>query len=249
MFSSAVSARMFCDLAWAPDDVALGEDGLVVSDPDTGGSIPQLPWARLEAQAIHDTFYPHALHLGRTDDGRLSPGGEGTVEQVRAWLQSGSGAITHLACHGAVQPGKGDEPTSYLVLEGGRKLAAEDLVAALTAERGRRLGLAVLAACSSGVTGRGYDEAYSIGTALLASGTRSVVSALWEVPDSATSVLMFMFHHFLRKLPAADALHAAQLWMLRPDRKIPDSMPADLRERIGDPTDETAWAGFVHAGR
>jgi hypothetical protein len=62
-----------------------------------------------------------------------------------------------------------------------------------------------------------------------------------------------MVHQFLmvdRRTPW-EALRDAQLWMLDPDREIPDRMPAELRKRLNesDPTDITGWAGFVHWGR
>ena len=86
---------------------------------------------------------------------------------------------------------------------------------------------------------------------LLARGARSVVSAQWPVADSETSVLMFMFHHFLRveNLRPADALRAAQLWMLR-DRRPPRSMPDALLTRLARVGEirVAAWAGFVHSG-
>ena len=248
VFSYAVSARMFCDLAWA-SDVALTTDGLVVADPDTGGVAADLPSARREALAVRDGFYPQASLLGRTVDRRPAADGAGTVEQVRDWLATGSGTVLHVACHGEVCPGDGDDPTSYLVLAGGRRLAAEDLVAALTSRRARDLAVAVLALCHSGSTGRGADEAYSLATAFLAAGTRSVVSAMWAIPESPTSILMYLFHHFLRELPPADALRAAQLSMLQPGSELLRTVPEALRDMIGDPADLTAWAGFVHFGR
>jgi hypothetical protein len=66
---------------------------------------------------------------------------------------------------------------------------------------------------------------------------------------------MFMFHHHLMtdRLPVWEALHRAQLWMIGPDRKIPDTMPESLREQLhhdhSDPADVAAWAGFLHSGR
>ena len=84
--------------------------------------------------------------------------------------------MLHLACHGVVTDGGGTDDTSYLLLDGGARLSAEDLVRALRASPRLDLGLAVLAACNSGVSGRGYDEAFSVATALLASGTRSVIN-------------------------------------------------------------------------
>ncbi len=82
---------------------------------------------------------------------------------------------------------------------------------------------------------------------------RSVLSTLWPIPDAATSVLMFMFHHFLRveRRPVWDALHRAQLWMIDPRRELPERMPRELRDELArtDPAEVAAWAGFVHWGR
>ena len=99
----------------------------------------------------------------------------------------------------------------------------------------------------------GYDEAYSLGTALLAGGVRSVLCTQWAVPDEETSVLMFMVHHFVHSagLPAWAALRQAQRWMLDPDREVPADMPTPLRSAL-DPeklADVVAWAAFVHWGR
>jgi CHAT domain-containing protein len=103
------------------------------------------------------------------------------------------------------------------------------------------------------VSGRGHNEAFSLSTAFLVAGADSVVGSLWPVPDEATSVLMFLTHHFLRTHgePPAKALRRAQLWMLNPDRELPDDLPPALaaRSRRIDPHDLTAWAGFTHLGR
>jgi CHAT domain-containing protein len=111
----------------------------------------------------------------------------------------------------------------------------------------------VLAACHTGQAISGYDEAYSLGTAFLAAGARSVLSTQWSVPDSDTSVLMYMFHHFLmaQRRPAWAALRDAQLWMLDPDRRVPDRMPGELRDQLGtaDPATVASWAGFLHWGQ
>ncbi|WP_189982359.1 CHAT domain-containing protein, partial [Streptomyces capoamus] len=70
--------------------------------------------------------------------------------------------------------------------------------------------------------------------------------------DAATSVLMFMFHHFLREggMPPADALREAQLCMVG-CRKPPEQMPRRLRGYFGSAAepDTAAWAAFVHIGR
>ena len=81
-----------------------------------------------------------------------------------------------------------------------------------------------------------------------------MLSTQWSVPDDATSVLMFMFHHYLRAegRPAWAALHAAQTWMLDPRAEVPATMPGPLRRRLGTAGGRaavTAWAAFVHWGR
>lgn len=251
-FSQAASARMLCASA-ARTPVPLAPVGLVVGDPDTTYASAELTAARVEAYAIHQSFYRGGRYLGRRPDGRPSRSGAGTAAQIRDWLTSirpGAGAMLHLACHGVVEV---NETTSYLLLAGRERLTAEELIGVLAEAPQRALGLVVLAACRTGVSSRGYDEAYSLGTAFLAGGARSVLSTQWSIPDRATSVLMFMFHHFLmtERRPAWDALRRSQLWMLDPDRRPPAGMSPQLRRQLWqtDPAQIVAWAGFVHWGR
>jgi CHAT domain-containing protein len=79
-----------------------------------------------------------------------------------------------------------------------------------------------------------------------------VLGARWAVDDRLTAVAMFALHHYLAvdRLPAADALRAAQLWMLDPDRAPLPGMPSTLRDRarrrlLGD---VSVWAAFGHHG-
>lgn len=251
-FSYAASARMLCDSA-ARDPVEPGVGGLIVGDPRTDGAGQPLTAARAEAFAIREAFYIGARYAGRCPDGSDGPAGAGTAEQVVDWLTSrrpGAGAMLHLACHGVVVPEGASR--SYLCLAGGT-LTAEEIVGRMAAHPERRIGLVVLAACRSWVTARGYDEAYSLSTTFLAGGARTVLSTQWSVPDDATSVLMFMFHHYLRveRHPARDALRLAQMWMVDPRRRVPSTMPPQLRRQLDgtDPAEIVSWAGFVHAGR
>ena len=247
--SQAVSARMLCRSA-EQEPVPPSSGGLVLADPDAGPGVVGLAAARREALAIRQVFHPGARYLGRRPDGSTSPSGGGTRAEVVAWL-SGADGMLHLSCHGVVQAG-GDRPTAFLLLADGGKLLAEELIA-LLAQAPDRVDLAVLAACHSGVAMTGYDEAYSLGTAFLAGGVRSVLCSQWAVPDEETSVLMYMVHHFVHcaGLPAWAALREAQRWMLDPERDVPDDMPEPLRSVL-DPTklaDVVAWAAFVHWGR
>lgn len=252
VFSYAPSARLLCDSAWGKD-VELTDHGLVVGDPDTGGAARNLPSARAEALAIRRTYYAAARYVGRDAAGGPAEQGRGDRTDLLDWLGDPSGGpMAHLACHGVVRAGEDGPHSSYLLLADNQRLAAEELVSTLAAAPDRVLRLAVLAACDSGASGRGYDEAFSLATAFLARRTQSVVSALWSVPDAPTSVLMFLFHHYLRVggMPAADALRAAQLWLLG-DEPPPEQMPQDLRARAvrRAARDISAWAGFVHFGR
>ncbi|MGV9697429.1 CHAT domain-containing protein [Streptomyces sp. NPDC003470] len=252
VFSYAPSARLLCETAWL-GPVPLTDGGLVVGDPDTAGAARELPAARLEALAVRDSFYPRARYVGRMPDGGPGPQGHGTGEEVLRWFADPDGGpVVHLACHGIVDESTEPGDSSYLLLHDGEHLAAERVLDVLVQGSGRDIALAVLAACSTGRSGRGHDEAFSLSTTLLAGRVRSVVSATWSVPDTATSVLMFLFHHFLRErgMGPADALHEAQLCMIG-RREKPTAMPRQLRERLLSPqvSDIASWAGFVHIGR
>ena len=251
--SQAASARMLChsaELARVP----VSPLGLVVGDPDTDRAARDLPAARLEAYAVQRSFYRGARYVGRRLDGSASPSGVGSADEVRDWLTTaapGAGAMLHLACHGVVQA-DATATVSYLLLAGGDRLTAEELIELMGRAPERDVALIVLAACRTGLSISGYDEAYSLGTAFLAGGVRSVLSTQWGIPDRATSVLMFMFHHNLaaRALPPWQALREAQLWMLDPGRPL-DMLPPPLRGQLADadPADIVAWAGFVHWGQ
>jgi hypothetical protein len=251
-FSHTASARMLVNSAALPP-VPQGPVGLVVADPDTGHFASGLAGARFESYAIHRVFYPGSRYLGRRPDSTTSPSGAGSGQEVRAWLTStdpAAGAMLHLACHGVVQT---SQPETYVVLAGGDRLAADELIPLLAANPDRAIGLVVLSASHSGVSAYGHDEAYSLGTAFLAGGVRSVVSTRWAIPDSAGSAFAFMFHHFLvaEGHPVWDALRRAQLWMLDPEREAPATMPRPLANLLAgtDLAAVVAWAGYMHWGQ
>ncbi|MEU6916203.1 CHAT domain-containing protein [Streptomyces olindensis] len=225
------SARLLCEVAARP--AAGTRQTLVVGNPTR-----DLHHAGEEAEAVHRVFHP---------DGDLLGPGTATPAAVTDWLRRQRGGLLHLACHGVVR--QGERHSAYLALSGGR-LAAEELTEGATRYRG--LDLVVLAACRTNVSGHGYDEAYSLSTAFLVAGARAVIGSLWPVPDEATSLLMYMTHHFMSQegLPPGQALRSAQSWMLNDRRAAPPGMPDRLRARVGDirGDDLTAWAGFTHLG-
>ncbi|MFI9814025.1 CHAT domain-containing protein [Saccharothrix variisporea] len=257
-FSQAVSARLFCDNA-ARRPVSPGSTGLVVGDPDTAGAAVPLDAARVEAHAIRQSFYRSARYVGRRPDGSTSPSGRGTAAEVREWLADTApqaGTTLHLACHGSYTAKDGKVKAALLLApdddEPG-ELDTDEIVRVLRAVPERRIGLVVMAACHTGRSVHGYDEAYSLGTAFLAGGVRTVLSTNWAIPDQSTSALMYLFHHHLRVdgMPPWQALRAAQMWMLDPDRVPPPGMPERLRSVTADHDHAhvVAWAGFVHGGQ
>lgn len=260
-FSHAVSARLFCENAARPP-IRPTSTGLVVGDPDTAGAAAELVAARVEAHAVRQAFYRGARYVGRRPDGTPSPSGRGTAGEVRDWLADAAphaGTTLHLACHGSFTP-DGDDVKAALLLAPERpdgaepgELGTDEIVRVLQAVPERRIGLVVMAACHTGRSIHGYDEAYSLGTAFLAGGARTVLSTQWAIPDEATSALMFLFHHHLREEGRTpwEALREAQMWMLDPNREPPARMPADLWSAAADHDHAgvVAWAGFVHSGQ
>ncbi|MEV5208074.1 CHAT domain-containing protein [Micromonospora sp. NPDC053740] len=237
VFSYAVSARSLCTSSTFPQRPM--RSVLVIGDP--GGD---LSYAGLEARAIRDAFYPGCTYLGR-------PAGTGTPSEVLDWIAAAAPgpSLLHFACHGRVDPRSPAD--AHLVLAGGMLTARRLLDASRTAEL--VMERVFLAACTTGVTGADHDEAFSLSTAFLAAGARTVFGSLWSVPDAETSMLMFLVHHFLNAeaCAPADALHRAQLWMLDPSRRPPPGMPADLAAHCESPAlaDPASWAAFHHMGR
>jgi len=159
--------------------------------------------------------------------------------------------VLHLGCHASAE----DTPErSRLRLAGGDLRVDRILAQARTRAPGSPGGLVVLAACTSDLTLTDFDEALTLSSAFLAAGAAGVVGSRWEVDDLNTALLMFMLHRHLVRHPGespADALRAAQLWMLDPRREAPAEMPAPLAghaRRLSVP-DPLAWAAFTYHGQ
>jgi len=237
VISYAISGRAFTETAREPArDV---KSVLVVGDP-TG----DLPFAGVEARAIRQAFYPGGLFLGRAER-------SGTPEQVLDWIAAAAPgpSLLHLACHGQADPAHPAD--ACLRLAGGTLTARRLLEASRTAEL--EIERVFLAACATGSTGAQHDEAFSLATAFLSAGARTVFGSLWRVPDTETSLLMFLVHHYLNaggRTPA-EALNQAQRWMLDPLRKPPAEMPPELLRHCDSPrlAEPRSWAAFTHQGR
>lgn len=126
-----------------------------------------------------------------------------------------------------------------------RALAAQDEdEGILTAEEVAALNLAgvewaVLSACDTGIgeikTGEGV---FGLRRAFQVAGARTVIMSLWSVDDEATREWMRALYQgrFQKALSTADAVHAANLAVLR------------ARRARGLSTHPFYWAGFVAAG-
>lgn len=233
-FSYTISARVLCTSARHP--LRSVESALVIGNP--GGD---LPFAGVEAAAVHRTFYPDGTYLERS----------ATPTRVREWLTNATGpALLHLACHATTDPRSPAD--AHLVLAGRATLSARDLIEACR-DAALPIDRVFLAACATNVTGIHHDEAFSLATAFLAAGAHTVFGTLWPVRDEETSLFMYLVHHHLNVdgLAPSDALHRAQRWMLDPQRQPPPGMPIELATRCRNDALALpiAWAGFTHLGR
>jgi hypothetical protein len=245
VFSYAASGAQFLRAA-ARDRLHAGGRRVLVADPKL-----TLVWAEIEAEALRAGWYPDALRYGEF----LTTGGtrdaSGTCDDLLAVLPGGdrSAALVHMACHGVAGP----VPTrSALSLADGELSVARILDRGAAGPPGTNGPLIVLSGCETDLSTRNHDEALTLSTALVARGATDVVGSRWTVNDGATAVLMTVFHHFLAgdgRAPA-DALRAAQLWMLDPDREPPPALrdPLDREATRPELGQVHLWAAFTHQG-
>jgi hypothetical protein len=252
VFSYAASGRQFAEVSHRAVLPAQSRP-VIVADP-TG----HLAGAILEARAIRECFYPDARYLGAASHQAATAGpgalGRGEPAEVLATMPSATepgASVLHLAVHADV--GSGGQESSFLHLADGQPLTLDRILRqAVRRPPGAAGGLVGLVACRSDLAATDYDEALTLATAFLAAGAATVVGARWEIRDEYAAVLMYMFHHFLRRadLAPADALRRAQLWMLDPRRRVPEEMPPELRAKVSSRLDQVLyWAGFTHQGR
>jgi hypothetical protein len=243
VFSYAPSGAQFLRAA-ARDRLPATGRRVLVTDPRLS-----LVWAEIETEALRSACYPDARRYGEFVAADGVPDAPGSCEDLLAVLPGGGqpAAVVHVSCHGVAGP----SPTrSALSLADGELTVARILDHA--AAPGPDGPLVVLSACETDLSTGDHDEALTLSTALVARGAADVVGSRWAVNDSATALMMAVFHHFLTSedLAPADALRAAQLWMLNPDRRPPPGLGDPLhREAARADLHEThLWAAFTHQG-
>jgi CHAT domain-containing protein len=198
------------------------------------------PGCRYLHLATHGFFAPKAVRSAlmipatrQPGDGPLTP-----LAQPRwDWLHPG--LLSGIALAGANRPHGPDSPGGILTAE---EVATLDFSS---------MDLAVLSACETalGETSAG-EGLLGLQRAFQVAGARSVVASLWNVEDQATRLLMERFYENLwqRKLPKAQSLREAQLWLLHRPSQVrgdgaDDSSP-DASQRLSP----LLWAAFVLSG-
>ncbi|WP_329461482.1 CHAT domain-containing protein [Streptomyces sp. NBC_01431] len=220
-----------------------------------------LTWAEEEVLALRDGCYPSAELYGEYYELPDQLVAAGTPEEVLALLPGAGQAaerppsLLHVASHGSA----GVRPTvSALFLAPGGPAAGQLTVTQLLdrpapSEPATPGPLVVLSACETDLSTRDHDEALTLATAFLAAGATDVVGSRWATQDAASALMMAVFHHHLavRGLTPADALQAAQRWMLDPHRTPPPGLSPGLLRQASQPqlAEPAVWAAFVHHGR
>ncbi|ADI03839.1 hypothetical protein SBI_00718 [Streptomyces bingchenggensis BCW-1] len=252
VLSYAPSGAEFLRAA-ARDRLPIAAGQVLVADPELS-----LLWAEIETEALRAACYPDGLCYGEFPTAVSDA--PGTPEDILAVLPGGSSpaaAVLHISCHALVGP----YPTrSALWLatppdghqDAGRLTVARILDGTATGQPAAAGPLVVLSACETDLSTRNHDEALTLSTALIARGAADVIGSRWAVRDASTAVMMAVFHDFVTThgLAPVDALRAAQLWMLDPQREPPPTLHDDLRGEAAriDLDQVHLWAAFTHQG-
>ncbi|MFF6974286.1 MULTISPECIES: CHAT domain-containing protein [Streptomyces] len=214
-----------------------------------------LTYAELEVLELRNACYPGARLYGefyRLPKDSVPAGTPGELLSLLAQDHS----VVHLATHGMA----GTQPTESALHLASDASGADPGLLTVTGllDRPQPAGhgasdgpLIVLSGCQTDLSNRDHDEALTLTTAFVSGGARDVVGSRWTTYDSAASLLMAVFHRQVRAgLAPVDALRAAQLWMLDPDREDPGLLDADLRRDSSRPdlSRPVHWAAFIHQG-
>uniref|UniRef100_UPI004057350D CHAT domain-containing protein n=1 Tax=Streptomyces albidoflavus TaxID=1886 RepID=UPI004057350D len=246
VFSYAPSGGQFLRAA-GRERLPLDEGQVLVTDP-----LLSLVWAEVETEALRSAYYPGARRFGEHVAADGVPDAPGSGADLLSVLPGGDrpAAVVHVSCHGVAGP----SPTrSALSLADGDLTVARILDEAAPGPAPGTAGpLVVLSACETDLSTGDHDEALTLSTALVARGAADVVGSRWAVDDCATALMMAVLHHFLagEGLAPPDALRAAQLWMLDPERRPPPGMAERLCREAhrADLGELPLWAAFTHQG-
>ena len=186
----------------SPEDYHSNTGALVIGNPKVNWLQP-LPGARKEAEMV----------------GRLV--GVPPLVEEKATKQAvleriSSVSLIHFAAHGNAE--RGEIALSPIPTPNSQDAIPPKEAYMLTmADVSRvkvRAKLVVLSCCHSGSGEITAEGVIGIARAFLGSGARSVLVALWAIPDSATEQLMSRFYeHLIEGGSASESLHQAMKWM------------------------------------
>ena len=192
----------------SPADYHSRTGALIVGDPEVRdvsykgclGNLSRLPCAREEAEMIGTLIRAEPL-LGK----------QATKEAVLQRIHSV--ILIHFAAHGDAERGEIALSPQYPINE----ISTEKdylLTMADISQVQLRAKLVVLSCCHSAQGQVRADGVVGIARAFLGSDARSVLVALWAIPDKATKELMSRFYeHLVRGESARESLHQAMKWM------------------------------------
>ena len=192
----------------SPADYHSPTGALIVGDPDVGDVLYKghlenpcrLPSARKEAEMIAELLGAEPLLEERA-----------TKQAVLERIPSVS--LIHFAAHGHAERGEialsPQRSTNVTPSEKDYLLTMDDI-----SQVQLRAKLVVLSCCHSAQGQVRAEGVVGIARAFLGSGARSVLVALWAIPDKATQQLMSSFYkHLVRGDSASESLHQAMKWM------------------------------------
>ena len=192
----------------SPADYHSQTGALIVGDPEVGDVIYKgrherfgpLPCAREEAEMIGRLLGTQPL-LGK----------RATRQEVLQRIHSVG--LIHFAAHGSAERGEialaPHQPTDRIPQEKDYLLTMSDI-----SKVQLRAKLVVLSCCHSASGQVRAEGVVGIARAFLGSGARSVLVALWAIPDEATEQLMRRFYeHLVRGESTSESLHQAMKWM------------------------------------
>ena len=165
---------------------------------------PRLPYTRIEAEAIQETFPARST--------RAFLGAEASIANLHH-ESSRSARILHIASHGFASV---DDPLVLglaLANQSGSPVASGLLTADQISSAEFTNELVVVSACETGV-GQALkgEPLMSIGRMFLANGAKSALTTLWPISDRANAQFMSSFYQALGALglPPEEALSYAQ---------------------------------------
>nr|XP_058971787.1 tetratricopeptide repeat protein 28-like [Pocillopora verrucosa] len=186
----------------SPEGYHSNTGALIIGNPKVNW-LPSLPCARREAEMV-----------GRLM--RVPPLVEEKATKQAVLERIGSVSLIHFAAHGNAQ--RGEIALSPIPIPNSQNAIPPQEAYMLTmADVSRvkvRAKLVVLSCCHSGRGEITAEGVIGIARAFLGSGARSVLVALWAIPDLATEQLMNRFYkHLVEGESASESLHQAMKWM------------------------------------